>query len=110
MSEDETKIDGISVSFEDTVLARLEEIGSRLAALEKREQEPETKSVIEPILSEVRNINLNIQTYLKNFDRKLDVVNSELLQVKADQRAVEARLSKVEIETQPQVIAQDKQF
>lgn len=112
MSEDETKRISHSLSFEARVLAELEKINARLAGLEKREAERalETRPDLEDILGEVRNINTNVQTYLKNFERKLDVVNSELLQVKVDQRAVEDRLLKVEIETRPQLIPQNRNF
>ena len=119
MTEDETKRMSASLSFEEKVLRHLEEVSSgieevrsRVVALERREAERDmdTKPGFDHILAEVRNINANIETYLKNFDRKLDVVNSELLQVKADQRALEVRVRKVEIDSRPQVIPQDRQF
>ena len=113
MSEEQTKrLGDNSLTFEARVLAELGSISSRLAALEKREAERqmETKPGLDQIISEVRSINTNVQTYLKNFERKLDVVNSELLQMKADHRSLEDRLTKVEIETRPQLIPQERQF
>lgn len=111
MSEDETKIIDEG-SFEGKVLGQLQRIHARLSALEKREaeRELETKPGFADILREVREINTNVQTYLKNFERKLSIVVSDLLQVRADQQVLTDRVSKLEVETRPQIIPQERHF
>lgn len=112
MSEEKTQVMGESDSFEARVLAQLEDISRRLLVIERREDERavDTKPGLENIISEVRGINTSVQTHLKNFERVLSVINDELLRAKADQRNLEDRMSKLEVETRPQVIPQDRTF
>lgn len=112
MSEDKTAKTLHLPSFEEKVLAQLDDVSSRLALLEKRsaERDAETKPNWERLLKDFQEMNTSFSTYFKNFDRKLDVINSEMLQLKADQKGVESRVDKIELEVHPQVIAQDRQF
>ena len=111
MNED-TLIDKDELAFQQKVLAALQELGERIAEIEKRDfqREMATKPDLELVHKDVQDIGDTLKTYLQNFDRKLDVINGELLQLKADQRSVEKRVAKIEIENRPQVITQDRQF
>ncbi|SRR6266404_7178018 len=101
MSDEETKIINDPRSFEEKVLAQLDDLRSRVA---------ETRSGFEGFVGEFQNMKDTIKMYFDNFDEKLEVINSELLQVKADQRKVERRVRKLEAEDRPQILMQDKQF
>src|SRR5258706_295298 len=105
MSEERTPDTLRLPPFEERVLARLEDLNARLASLES-----ETKPNWERLLNEFKDMNASVKAYLTNFDRKLDVINSELLQLKANQRDIESRVVKIETEARPQVIIQDHQF
>ena len=90
-------------SFEEKVLAQLGSLDSRLASLEKREEERDydTKPIWNRVLTELSDLNTKVtdldtkvtelDKHMGNFDRKLDIMNKELLQVKADQRGLEMR-------------------
>lgn len=112
MSEDKTADTLRLSSFEEKVLAQLDAVSARLDLLEQRskERDNETASNLERLLKDFHEMNVTFNTYFKNFDRKLDVMNSELLQLKVDQRAIESRVDKLEVEVRPQVIVQDRQF
>jgi hypothetical protein len=105
MSDEETKIINDPRSFQERVLAELEALDSRLAAIEKRDTETASG-----LVREFKDLSATFKTCFANLDGKLDVVNSELLQVKVDQRAVEKRVRNIEAENRPQVITQDKGF
>jgi len=116
MSEDKTRH---LPSFEERVLAQLDNIDSRLAALEQRgaERDLETKPNWERLHKEFGEIrgqfgemHTDVNTYLAMFDRKLDVINKEMLKLKADQLGIEGRVDKIESEVRPQIIVQDRQF
>jgi hypothetical protein len=87
MSDEETKLISNPRSFEEKVLEQLDELRSRVAETQE-----------------------TIKSYFDNFDEKLDVINNELLQLKADQRKTERRLRKLEVEDRPQVVLQNKGF
>jgi uncharacterized coiled-coil protein SlyX len=112
MSEDKTSDTLKLPTFEEKVLARLDAIDSRLTSLEKKvaARDYETKPIWERVLSELEQMRTDVNTHLSNFDRKLDVMNKELLQAKADQRGLESRIDKVESQVYPNVIVQDRQF
>jgi hypothetical protein len=88
MSDDETKImDDDRASFERHVLAELESFRG-----------------------EFQRFTNQVHSFLQSFDRKLDVVNSELLSVKAEQRILDDKMRKLQADNKPQVITQDRQF
>jgi len=96
-------------SFEEKVLAQLGSLDSRLASLEKREEERDydTKPIWNRVLTELSDLNTKVtdldtkvteldtkvtdldtkvtelDKHMGNFDRKLDIMNKELLQVKS---------------------------
>jgi hypothetical protein len=76
----------------------------------RRPYEEKVLAELESVRSDLRTLSKTVERYLDTFSRKLDVINSELLSVKADQRDVEDRVSKIEAETRPQVIPQEKEF
>jgi len=97
MSEDKTAETLHLPSFEEKVLVRLDVVSSRLGALEKRQadRDYETKPIWERVLKEFSEMRTEVNAHLTNFDRKLDVVNKEMLQLKADQRGIESRVTKL---------------
>ena len=119
MSEDKTAETLHLPSFEQKILGELETISSRLATVEKRaaQTDLETKPNWERLQKDVAQIhsdfvqlNTDMKASFGNLDRKLDVMNKEMLQVKADQAGIEARLKKIELEARPQIIVQERQF
>ena len=104
-------------SFEEQVLAQLKSLDGRLASLEKKEDERayDTKPIWNRVLSEISEVKTEVSglktdvsglktdvSELKtevselnkrvgNIDRKLEIMNTELLQVKSDVRALERR-------------------
>jgi hypothetical protein len=103
MSDEETKIISKPPTFEENVLAQLEDVRSRLARLEQREN-------VGPLVAEFRELSDYVRTYLKSFDEKLGVINDELLEVKAEHKTIERRVRKIEVDNQPQAIMQAKDF
>ena len=83
-------------SFEEKVLSQLESVNGRLASLEgqlasleKREEERgyDTKPIWNRVLTEILELRteiLELSKHVRSFDRKLDVMNKDLLQVRSD--------------------------
>ena len=104
-------------SFEEKVLTQLESLDNRLASLEKREDERayDTKPIWNRVLTEISELKTDVSGLktdvseiktdvsglktevselskrMVKVDRKLDVMNNELLEVKAELRALEMR-------------------
>ena len=81
----------------DRVEARLDRIETRLDGLEIRVQALEarsldTKPIWERALAEI----LEVKQGVEDLNRKIDVLNQDVLQVRADQRRVEKRMDVVE--------------
>jgi hypothetical protein len=119
MSEDKTSETLRLPSFQQRILTELETISSRLASVEKRaaQADLETKPNWERLQKDVTQIhadfvqlNTDMKVSFANLDRKLDVMNKEMFQVKADLNGVETRLTRIESEVLPQIIVQDRQF
>lgn len=109
MSEDKTRH---LPSFEERVLDELGALSSRLVALETRigEIDSETKPNWERLHRDFSDLHTDVKSIFGNFDRKLDVINREVLQLKADQQGMEGRVEKLESAARPQIIVQDRQF
>lgn len=108
MSDDKTIYHG---SFEDKVLSRLEDFSVRLAALEQRAAAiEETKSVVERLLRDFTTHNIDVKSLLSKLDRKVNIVNTELFQLKTTAGEIEERVDKVESASRPQMITQEHQF
>jgi hypothetical protein len=112
MSEDKTAKTLPLPSFEASVLVQLETISSRLASLEMRvgKIEADTKPNWEGLHRDFSQLHKEMNESFGNLTRKLDVMNRELFQVKADQQGLETRLDKMESESRPQIIVQDQDF
>ncbi|HEY0547729.1 MAG TPA: hypothetical protein VGC91_20270 [Pyrinomonadaceae bacterium] len=104
MSEETTK-DQDGRSFEEKVLASvnsmlvtLTSFDSRLATLETHleRQALETKPMWEKALAEIVETRTEMIQRFDNLERKLDVINKDMLQLRADQRHAESRLDKLE--------------
>jgi hypothetical protein len=110
VSEDKTAETLHLPSFEERVLDQLGAVSSRLASLEKRvgEIDMETKPNWERLHRDFSDLHTDVKTIFGNFDRKLDVINSEVLQLKADQKGLERRVVRIESEPRPQIIFQDQ--
>jgi hypothetical protein len=107
MSDEETKINS-PLSFEERLFARLESYDSRLTALEERNAE--TLKSFRQMIGEFRDMRDNVNLYLASFDEKLTVLNDDLLKTREDQRTLERRIRKLEVEDRPQVVSQEKEF
>lgn len=94
------RFDGMDVRF-DAIDTRFEKIESRVDAgfegLDRRAQALEakamdTKPIWERALAEI----LEVKKGVEDLNRKLDVLNQDVLQVRADQRLVHKRMDAVE--------------
>jgi tetrahydromethanopterin S-methyltransferase subunit G len=104
MSEEITKEQN-GQPFEERVLATLDSLLSTVASLESRitlldtrieRQALETKPMWEKALAEISETRREMVQRFDNVERKLDVINKDMLQLKADQRHAESRLDKLE--------------
>lgn len=104
MSEEVTK-NMDNRPFQERVLATLDSpirtcpsLESRLKFLESKLewQALETKPMWEKALAEIVETRSEMNRRFDNMERKLDVVNKDMLQLRADQRYAESRLDKLE--------------
>ena len=96
----ETRFDTMEARFEnrfsaidkrfDGVDARLDSLAMRVQALEARALD--TKPIWERALAEI----LEVKKGVEDFNRKLDVLTLDVMQVRADQRRVEKRMDELE--------------
>ncbi len=85
----ETRVNAMEMRSEarfDRVEARLDGLDNRVQALEARALE--TKPIWERALTEI----LEVKKGVEDLNRKIDVLNQDVLQVRADQRRVEKRM------------------
>jgi tetrahydromethanopterin S-methyltransferase subunit G len=104
VSEDVTKdMDGRP--FQERVLETLDLLVSTLTSLETRftiletrldRQTLETKSMWEKAVAEIVETRSEMTRRFDNMERKLDVINRDMLQLRADQKFAESRLDKLE--------------
>ena len=78
----------------DTVDVRLDGLDSRVQALEAKALD--TKPIWERALAEI----LEVRKGVEDLNRKIDVLNQDVLQVRADQRRVEKRMDHLETRVQ----------
>jgi chromosome segregation ATPase len=100
----ETGFDAMEARFEkrfsaidkrfDGVDARLDSLDGRVQALEARALD--TKPIWERALVEI----LEVRKGVEDLNRKIDVLNQDVLQVRADQRRVEKRMTDLETRVQ----------
>jgi chromosome segregation ATPase len=89
----EGRINAMESRFEarfDAVDARLDGLDIRVQALESRALE--TKPIWERALAEI----LLVKQGVEDLNRKIDLLNQDVLQVRADQRRVEKRMDALE--------------
>ena len=84
----ETRFDAIETRF-DGVETRLDSLDVRLQVLEAKALD--TKPIWERALVEI----LEVRKGVEDINRKLDVLNQDVLQVRADQRRVEKRMDEL---------------
>jgi len=84
----ETRFDAMETRF-DGVETRLDSLDVRLQVLEAKALD--TKPIWERALVEI----LEIRKGVEDINRKLDVLNQDVLQVRADQRRVEKRMDEL---------------
>jgi hypothetical protein len=92
--------------FEEEVLGELRTLASRLTSLEATIAKIDWDSFRRDFVKH----NLDVRELIGDLDRKFDVINHDLLQVKAEQIRIEKRIDKMETDARPQVIVQDRQF
>lgn len=101
-SEDTTKDMGAQRSFQEQVLAKLEELGARIQSLETTVERRafDTKPIWERALKEIMEINQN----LRSLERKVDVLGKDMLTLRADQLGMETRLKSLEDRDQDRLV------
>jgi len=97
MNEERTRDLPENRSFEERVFARFDRVDARLDGLDIRVHALEaraldTKPIWERALTEI----LEVKKGVEDLNRKIDVINQDVLQVRADQRRVEKRLDGLE--------------
>lgn len=97
MNEERTRDLPDNRSFEERVFARFDRVDARLDGLDIRVHALEaraldTKPIWERALTEI----LEVKKGVEDLNRKIDVINQDVLQVRADQRRVEKRMDGLE--------------
>jgi len=87
------RFDAVDKRF-DVVDARLDGLEGRVQALEAKALD--TKPIWERALAEI----LEVRKGVEDLNRKIDVLNQDVLQVRADQRRVEKRMGDLELRVQ----------
>jgi hypothetical protein len=110
MSEEKTEEmnDGARSDFE-RIMLRFDSIDSRLRTLEEKAEHQviETKPMWERALTEIAETRIEMRENIERvriemregfakLERKLDVINHELLEVKAEQRRLDSRVDSIE--------------
>jgi chromosome segregation ATPase len=93
----EARVNSMEMRFEarfDRVDARLDGLDIRVHALEARALD--TKPIWERALAEI----LEVKKGVEDLNRKIDVLNQDVLQVRADQRLVHKRMDSLETRLQ----------
>jgi hypothetical protein len=101
MSEDKTKTLGGDSKLFEQILTKLEVLDARLQRVEIKVEERgfDTKPIWEKALAAIMEVNQQIAT----LNRKIDVFNSDMLNVRATQLENEARLRRLETEREGSV-------
>ena len=89
----EARFDRVDARF-NLIEARLDGLDIRVQALEAKALD--TKPIWERALAEI----LEVKKGVEDINRKLDVLNQDVLQVRADQRLVHKRMDAVELRLQ----------
>lgn len=94
MNEDSTKDMSIGRSLAEIILTRLDAIESRLEKLEHQaeRQAIETKPIWERALAEI----MGVKNDVRNVERKVELLHSDMLQFRADQLGLERRVDEIE--------------
>jgi chromosome segregation ATPase len=98
MSEDTTQEQPDARSFEARVFARFDAIDAGLTALEKKvdERALETKPIWERALAEITGTRAEMNKRFDDLERKIDVLNRDMLQLRADYSGLDRRVSTLE--------------
>ena len=108
MSEEITRDMPDGRSFEERLLARLDSIDARLQSLEDQAARSalETKPIWERALAEILEVKAevlevkervaNLENLTHQMVRKVDVLNKDMLTLRADQTSIEDRLDELE--------------
>ena len=98
----ETRFDGLNARFDDietrfdAMETRLDGVETRLDSLDVRLQVLEAKALdTKPIWERALVEILEVRKGVEDINRKIDVLNQDVLQVRADQRRVEKRMDEL---------------
>jgi len=85
-------------SFEERVFARFDAIDARLTKLEEASDRRamETKPIWERALAEIAETRAEMNARFDNVERKLDVLNRDMLQLRADYAGHDGRIARLE--------------
>jgi hypothetical protein len=101
MSEEITQNISDPRPFEERVLALLDSMNTRLKIVEEQSERRalDTKPIWERALAEILEVKekvSNLDEKVSNIERKFDVLTFDMIQLRADQRRVDARMDKLE--------------
>lgn len=84
----------------DSIDTRLDSVDARLTALEEKaeRQAMETKPIWERALAEIAETRIEMREGFASVERKLDILNRELFQIKSDQARIDGRVDRLERE------------
>ncbi|HEX8652101.1 MAG TPA: hypothetical protein VF708_14770 [Pyrinomonadaceae bacterium] len=101
MSEEKTEEKPDARSFEDRVFARFDALDERLDGMDVRLQKLEakqydTKPIWERALAEIAETRNEMREGFQRVGDKIDILNKNILEIQADARSLERRVSKLE--------------
>ncbi len=109
MSEENTQNMPDGRSFEERVFARFDSLDARLQKLESEAERRaiETKPIWERALAEISEVHQSLNEFrgevsgaLRDLSRKIGVLGSDMIQLRADQSHAESRLDNLESKSQ----------
>ena len=94
MSEDATQNMPDARSFEERVLAKLDELSDRLSSLEEKVDRRlmETRPIWEAVLSRIESI----EGEIKSLNRRVRVLHDDILRAREEQEDMRERVTKLE--------------
>jgi len=93
----ETRFDSMETRF-DSMETRFDSMETRFDSMESRFDSTETKfeSLGDKVEAGSNTLHTDLENGLRGVERKIDVLNKNILELQADQRYVDSRLEKIE--------------
>src|ERR1700752_172681 len=94
----DTKVESINTKVE-SLDTKVESLDTKVESLDTKVESIDTK--VESIDTKVDTLKDELQNGLHGVERKIDVLNKTILELRADQRYVDSRLQKIETQAKP---------